>query len=147
MKGIKALAGALAEVDRRIDNMNFLMRFQVEKRERILTSMRETLGRTFPQTIPLAFPVVDETPDCPQCGHPFDNAADVREISLIAGQDGSAHVVIAADEPLVAMGVLLAPEGCTYAGRGRLHTACAETIGIDRKREDTPKKTRGTTKD
>ena len=114
MKGAEQLLRGLAEVDRRIDNMRFLVGFQIEKRERILADIRKAIGRDAPDTT--AFP--DVAADGPPVG----------TVRLLCTPGGGRLVVRDADTALVDLGVLVQP-GTTDHGRVDVSEEEAAALG------------------
>lgn len=111
-----SLLRQLGEVDRRIDNMRFLVRFQEEKRLRIIEDIRKATGREHPRTsavrdaTPTSYEVAAETSDDdPGAGMTVDHAGS--EMRLVITSTGDRHAVHVEDAALLDMGVLRLEDG------------------------------------
>lgn len=109
----------LAAVDRRLDNMRFLMRFQEEKRTAVIDRMRRAMDRTEARTTPVK----------------EDRAAGVRNeattgtMRAMTMADGTRHAVHGSDVALLDLGVLTAPSGACDMGSVRIGAMEIEQLG------------------
>jgi len=111
----------LASVDRRLDNMRYLMRFQQERRTAVIERMREALDRTRARTATLV--------DASRANEPGMTSS--RTVRLMTLADGTHEVVHAADVALLDLGVLTGPDGATDMGCVRIEGVEVEGMGAE----------------
>lgn len=130
---LERLTRELVDVDRRIDNMRYLVVFQEQKRERIAETIRKEIGRDEVRTKFVDFDARRDpkTEDwCIMCQKDIrpEAANPVVRLLLI---DNSPHVVHAEDVKLMDGNILKAPKGSEDAGMHGIGADCAQTIGSE----------------
>jgi hypothetical protein len=126
------LVRELAGVDRRIDNMRYLIEFQQERRDKVVGRMRAALGRAAVRTTAVDSgagrePGTDHR--CIMCQQDLDPDGPAGVVRLMRTADDGAHAVHVEDIGLLDIGVLDRPTGAQDGGDVPIGLDCAGRLG------------------
>ncbi len=130
---LERLAREIESVDRRIDNMRYLVVFQEKKRERIAETIRNEIGRSEVRTKFVDFDARrnPKTNDwCIMCQKDLDPDVEHAQVRLLL-IDGAPHVVHAEDIALMNANILKAPNGSEDVGIRGMGADCAKVLGSE----------------
>lgn len=124
---------ALADADRRIDNMEFLLAHKRDQRRRLVEELRAALGRSSPRTTFMELdtrrqPVTARY--CVMCRRDIGSGAPTHEVRLVK-RGAAPCAVLVADIPLLDLGVLEIEQGDEDCGAHSIGTDCAHRLGAD----------------
>jgi hypothetical protein len=141
---VKLLAD-LDAVNRRIDNMRFLVTFQERKRDRLLSGIRGSIGRTVARTtdldidMPAASAGTRRPRTCMACGDALGPGDGTHEGRMVVTAARRVHLVHLDDVALLDMGVLTPAKGDRDKGWVVIDADCAARIGDGWTRRRSPK--------
>lgn len=139
-KKVNQLTRELDAVDRRIDNLRFLLPFQEKKRAQIIEAIRSELGRDRVRTKFIDFDARhDPSTDrfCIMCQKDLAVGAKAATVRLI--HIGAVpHAVHVEDEAMLDQGILELPVDAQDMGLHLLGPDCAKRLGVEWNRTEGP---------